>query len=105
MDSKDLDNRLKIIKIEEKIFKFKAMYHPNLITNLSKEAYDLYLIRNLINEKLLKLTEKKEIDINAIKEFVNNEINLNNEKIRNSSNNQEINLLKLTNKEWKEVIE
>ncbi len=104
MDSKDLDNRLKVIKIEEKIFKFKAMYHPNLIANLSKEAYDLYLIRNSINEKLLKLIEKKEIDINAIKEFVNNEINLNNEKIRNSSNNQEINLLKLTNKEWKEVI-
>jgi hypothetical protein len=104
MNSKDLDNLLNIKKIEEKIFKFKTMYHPNLIANLSKEAYDLYLIRNSICEKLFKLTEKKDPKIHEIKEFIKKEIDDNNKKIKKSKDHQEISFLKLAIQEWKEFL-
>ncbi|KKK75590.1 hypothetical protein LCGC14_2872200, partial [marine sediment metagenome] len=40
MNSEDLGNLLLVNTVREKALKTKAIYHPNLINNLSKEAYD-----------------------------------------------------------------
>ncbi|KKM04147.1 hypothetical protein LCGC14_1767180 [marine sediment metagenome] len=59
MNLDDFKEILSISKIREKIFRIKELYHPNLVKNLSKEAYDLYLIRQSICDQLLELSNKK----------------------------------------------
>lgn len=98
------DNRINDIfylKMEEKIFKFKQMYHPNLIANLSKEAYDLYLIRNSIGDQILEELNKKERNFHKIKEFITSKISEIESKLKETSDLYEINLLKLSIDEWK----
>ena len=99
------DNRINDIfylqKMEEKIFKFKQIYHPNLIANLSKEAYDVYLIRNSIDDQILEELNKKERSIHKIKEFITSKISEIESKLKDTSESYEINLLKLSIDEWK----
>ncbi len=59
MNLDDFKEILSISKIREKIFRIKELYHPNLVKNLSKEAYDLYLIRQSICDQLLELSNQK----------------------------------------------
>lgn len=99
------DNRLKellaIQKIEQKIFKFKSMYHPNLIANLSKEAYDLYVIRNSIGNQLLEELSKNERSVQKIKKFITNKIGEIEMKLKKATDISEIDFLKLSLDEWK----
>ena len=101
MDSEDFGNRISIDKLEEKIFKIKEMYHPNLIKNLSKEANDLYLIRKSVCNELLKLTSEKDIKYSKIVEYIKNEIEKNKERFKNISDQIELTLIQLTIEEWK----
>jgi len=73
----DIKKYLSLEGIREKIFKIEKMYHPDLIANLSKEMYDLYLIRNSICNQLLELLKEKDIDIDKVHDFIK-------EKIKNS---------------------
>ena len=100
MDSEDFGNRIFINKLEEKIFKIKEMYHPNLIKNLSKEAYDLYLIRKSVCNELLKVTSEKDIKYSKIVEYIKNEIEKNKERFKNTSDQIELTLIQLTIEEW-----
>ena len=100
MDSEDFGNRISINKLEEKIFKIKEMYHPNLIKNLSKEAYDLYLIRKSVCNELLKVTSEKDIKYSKIVEYIKNEIEKNKERFKNTSDQIELTLIQLTIEEW-----
>jgi len=100
MDSEDFGNRISIDKLEEKIFKIKEMYHPNLIKNLSKEANDLYLIRKSVCNELIKVTSEKDIKYSKIIEYIKNEIEKNKERFKNISDQIELTLIQLTIEEW-----
>jgi hypothetical protein len=100
--SKDkLDELLTLQKIEEKIFKIKNMYHPNLIANLSTKAYDLYIIRNSISNQLLEELEKENHNFQMIKNFISKKISEIEIRLKNTSNISERNFLKLSIEEWK----
>jgi len=104
MNQEDLKNDLSINAIREKIFKIKEMYNPNLVSNLSKEMYDLYLIRESICKQLLKLTSEKDMDIGKIKDFIKIKIKENKEKLKDETDESEAKLIKLNIKEWEEFL-
>ena len=101
MSEENLKNILALQKIEEKIFKFKSMYHPNLVANLSKEAYDLYLIRHSIGDQLLEVIKKEGRSINKIKEYITKKIQEIETKLKQETVQYEINLLRISIDEWK----
>ena len=53
MDKNKILDMLSISKIGQKALNKISNYNPNLIANLSKQAYDLYLIRKNICEEIL----------------------------------------------------
>jgi hypothetical protein len=101
MSRKDINDLLNLQRIEEKIFKFKQMYHPNLIANLSKEAYDLYSIRESIGNQLLEEIEKKENNFQKVKELISRKISEIERKLKKTTDLIENNLLRLRLEEWK----
>jgi hypothetical protein len=104
MNEKEIKTQLTIDAIREKVFKIKEMYNPNLISNLSKEMYDLYLIRESICEQLLKLTSEKDIDIGKIKDFIKSKIKENENKLKDETDEVETKLIELNIKEWEEFL-
>jgi len=104
MSLDDVKNILSIQAIEAKIFKMKEMYHPNLIANLSKEAYDLYLIRKSIYDQLLALLDEKDIDIGKITEYIKKKIEQSEKKLKETKNGNEAETLKITIEEWKQFL-
>ena len=101
MSEENLKDILALQKIEEKIFKYKSMYHPNLVANLSREAYDLYLIRNSIGDQLLEVIKKKGRSLKKIKEFITEKIHEIETKLKQETIQYELNLLKISIDEWK----
>ena len=102
-----LDNVKKLLSIqaiEQKIFKMKEMYHPNLIANLSKEAYDLYLIRKSIYDQLLALLDEKDIDIDKINDFIKKKIKESKKKLNDAKNGEEADAIKIIIEEWKQFL-
>lgn len=100
--SKDkLNELLYLQKIEEKIFKIKNMYHPNLIANLSATAYDLYIIRNSISNQLLEELKKEDRNFQMIKNFIAKKISEIEMELKDALNISESNFLKLSIEEWK----
>ena len=104
MDSDDLRNLLNIKSIEEKIFKYKTMYHPNLVANLSKEAYDLYFIRSSISDKLSNIVSKNRTNYKEVHDYIKNQIDRLSNKLKNSKDEQEKIYLKLTIDVWNEFL-
>ena len=102
-----LDNVKKLLSIqaiEQKIFKMKEMYHPNLIANLSKEAYDLYLIRKSIYDQLLALLDERDIDIVKVNDFIRNKIKESKKRLKEAKNGNEAETIKITIEEWKQFL-
>ncbi len=99
-DSDDLRELISLTKIGEKIFKIKEMYHPNLIANLSKEAYDLYLKRMSICNQLLEQLDKKDITIEKIEDFIWKKVKESKERLDKIKNEMETKLIQLSIKEW-----
>lgn len=104
MDSDNLKNILNIKSIEEKIIKYKTMYHPNLVANLSKEAYDLYVVRSSISDKLNSLIEKNRSNYDEVHKYIKNQIASLNNKLHNSQDEQEKIYLKLTIDVWNDFL-
>ena len=104
MGEKDFTNLMSISAIQEKIFKIKERYNPNLIANLSKEMNDLYLIRKSICDQLLELSSKKDADIGKIKKFIKNKIEENKEKLKKETDESKTKLIKLNIEEWEEFL-
>ena len=102
-----LDGFRKLLSLEgirEKIFKIESMYHPNLIANLSKEAYDLYLIRDSICKQLLELLKEKDIDIDKIHDFIKGKIKNSKKRLKLAKNGIESEAIKATIEEWKQFL-
>ena len=104
MSLDDVKNSLSIKVIEEKIFKMKDKYHPNLIANLSKEAYDLYLRRNSIYDQLLELLNEKDIDIGKVNNFIKKKIKKSEKRVKEAKNGKEAETIRITIEEWKQFL-
>ena len=98
----DFQELLSLEDIREKIFKIKDLYNPRLIANLSKEANDIYLARKSICEDLQKLLEEKDINFDKVKEYIKDQIKENKDQLKQAQNDDDINFLKTTIKEWEE---
>ena len=103
-NSDDLGKLISLTKIGEKIFKIKQMYHPNLIANLSKEAYDLYLIRMSICDQLLEQLDKKGITVEKIEDFVRSKVKQSRERLDKAKFETETVLIQLNIKEWEDFL-
>lgn len=104
MNLDDFKEILSISKIREKIFRIKELYHPNLVKNLSKEAYDLYLIRQSICDQLLELSNKKDINTEKVKSFIKNRIKDSKKQLNKAENRLEINSIKVVIEEWEKFL-
>ncbi|MFX1269435.1 MAG: hypothetical protein ACFFAK_15860 [Promethearchaeota archaeon] len=104
MSLNDINKMLSLQAIEEKVFKIKNMYHPSLITNLSKEAYDLYLIRDSICNQLLELLKEKDIYIGKVNDFIKSKIRESKKRLKEAENEIEVEIIKLTIDEWKQFL-
>ena len=104
MSLDDVKKILSIQAIEEKIYKMKERYHPNLIKNLAKEAYDLYLIRKSIYDQLHALLDEKDIDIRKVNDFIKKKIEQSEKKLKETKNEIEAESIKITIEEWKQFL-
>jgi len=104
MSLDDFKEILSISKIKEKIFRIKELYHPNLIKNLSNDAYDLYLIRQSICDQLLELSNKKDINTEKVKIFINHKIKENKKHLIKAKNQLEITSIKALIEEWENFL-
>ena len=104
MNTEDFGNILSINMVREKALKIKGMYNPNLINNLSKEAFDLYLIRESICNQILEITQEKDIKYSKIIGLVNQKIKENKNQLRQTSDEMELTLIQLTIEEWEEFL-
>ncbi|MFX1489842.1 MAG: hypothetical protein ACFFBI_11880 [Promethearchaeota archaeon] len=104
MTQDEFKNQMSIIALKEKIFKIKGMYNPNLISNLSKEMWDLYLIRESICEQLLELSSENGINIGKVKDFIKSKIEENKKKLKDETDEFKIQLIELSIKEWEEFL-
>ena len=104
MSLDDVKKMLSLEGIREKIFKIEDMYHPNLIANLSKEMYDLYLIRDSICKQLLELLKEKDIDIERVHDFIKEKIQNSKKRLKVAKNGTEAEAIKATTEEWKQFL-
>lgn len=68
-------DQLLVSKIGQKALDKISNYNPNLIANLSKQAYDLYLIRKNICEEIFPIVTTPEITLSNVKEYIQAKIN------------------------------
>ena len=104
MNSEDLSNLLSINTVREKAQKIKGMYNPNLINHLSKEAFDLYLIRESICNQILEITNEKDIKYGKIIDFVKKKIKENKNQLKQTSDEIELTLIQQIIEEWEEFL-
>ena len=104
MSLDDFKKLLSLEGIREKIFKIEKMYHPNLIANLSKEMYDLYLIRDSICNQLLELLKEKDIDIDKVRDFIKEKIKNSKKRLKVAKNGTETEAIKANIEEWKQFL-
>ena len=88
------------MKIERKLEK----YNPNLVTHLSKQGYDVYLIRSKIYNEVLKVLDDNDITIEKIKEFLKEKIKQINELLKNTKNEKDIIKYNLIIEEYENLI-
>ncbi|QEE15088.1 hypothetical protein DSAG12_00911 [Promethearchaeum syntrophicum] len=79
-------------------------YNPNLISHLSKQMYDEYLLKSKIYYEILEVLEIDNINQENIKEFLNKKINLTMELIKNTKNEEDIKKFNLIIEEYKNLI-
>jgi hypothetical protein len=100
----DIGELLSINAIREKLFKRKSMYNPNLIANLSKEAYDIYLIRKSIHENLVRFMGDKDIHANKVVDFINDQIKKCKNQLKKAQKDIDIKSIKTKIDEWEEFL-
>ena len=88
------------MKIERKI----EFYNPNLISHLSKQSYNEYLIKLKIYNEVLEVLETNEITRGKIEGFLHKKINLTNELIKNTKNEEDIKKYNLIIEEYENLI-
>ena len=65
---------LAVSKIGDRALHKIAMYNPNLIANLSKVSYDLYIIRKQICEYIFSLVTDQSMTLDNLKNILHEEI-------------------------------
>jgi uncharacterized C2H2 Zn-finger protein len=100
----DLNEVLARKMIEEKIFRFKAKYHPNLVKNLSKEAYDLYLIRDSVCNQLFDKLKDYTLSINELKNFIKKKIKEIERKLHETTNIMDLELYRRSISVWEDFL-
>jgi len=75
MEKNKILDILSVSKIGQKALEKVSKYNPNLIANLSKQAYDLYIIRKNICEEIFPIVTTPEITLSKVKEYIQNKIN------------------------------
>lgn len=121
----DLKDSFSLIKIRDSIFRTKSKYNPNLIANLSKEAYDIYLMRMSICDDLLKKLDEEGISLEKLKDYINENLNETKQELEKAKKDksitkiahidpgkplekvvdqEKINLLKATIEEWEQYL-
>lgn len=103
-DQKDLDRLLYVGKMREKALAKVEMYNPNLVSNLSKEMYDIYTIRKAICEDLLSVLELEDIDLKQIKDYLQNEIKRTEVLLNNAMADEEKKFHRITIEELKDFL-
>lgn len=101
MTSKDISDSLTRIKLKEKIFKIQEMYHPRLVSNLSKEAHDRYLIRDSICSQLLNLLDDNSVSMEHIQDYIKKNIKEREMRLADEDNTADFELINMAIKEWK----
>ncbi|MFX1258759.1 MAG: hypothetical protein ACFFAN_12940 [Promethearchaeota archaeon] len=79
-----------------KLLKDLDKYHPNLIANLSKEAYEVHSIKKSIYNDLFKLINGKEITLKKIRKYIENKIIKCKKTLKEAKSDYDINHLKLS---------
>ena len=79
---------LAVSKIGDRALHKISMYNPKLIANLSKEAYDLYIIRKQICEFIFPLVTTQDMTLNGLKKILLEEIK-NIEDLRKNADTEE----------------
>jgi len=88
------------VKIERKL----EFYNPNLVSHLSKQLYDEYLIKSKIYNEILEVLETNDITREKIEGFLIKKINLTNELIKDSKNEEDIKKYNLIIEEYGNLI-
>ena len=95
---------LLVSKIGQKALNKVSNYNPNLIANLSKQAYDLYLIRKSICEEIFPIVTTPEITLTEVKEYIQNKINEAQNLVEKTESVEDRELLNLRIEELKDLI-
>lgn len=81
-----------------------AMFNPNLIANLSKEGYDLYIIRKQICEFIFPLVTTQDMTLKRLKKTLQEEIKKVKNLRKNIDNEEERVFLELKIKELEDYL-
>ena len=103
-EKKRILDMLLVSKIGQKALNKVSNYNPNLIANLSKQAYDLYLIRKSICEEIFPIVITPEITLTEVKEYIQNKINEAQNLVEKTESVEDRELLNLRIEELKDLI-
>ena len=104
MDKNKILDMLSVSKIGQKALNKISNYNPNLIANLSKQAYDLYLIRKNICEEIFPIITTPEITFGKVEEYITNKINETQILLEKTNSVEDKELLKLKIEELKDLL-
>ncbi|MHA1718761.1 MAG: hypothetical protein ACTSWX_12580 [Promethearchaeota archaeon] len=88
------------MKIERK----KEIYNPNLISHLSTDEYNDYLIKFRIYNEILEILEKEDMNQSHFEEFINKKLSKIQSEIKNTKNENELKKFKVMLDEYKNLL-
>ena len=100
----NIGNSFFVTNLKMKIERKLEVYNPNLVTHLSKQVYDEYLIKLKIYNELLEFLETIDLTQEKIEEFLQKEINLTSELIKKAKIESEIERSSIILKEYENLI-
>ncbi|MBD3214659.1 MAG: hypothetical protein GF311_18760 [Candidatus Lokiarchaeota archaeon] len=104
MSEKQINDLLWREKLRKKILKLKEKYHPRLVTNLSKEAHDRYIIRDSICSQILPLLDNTEKSMDDIHQLIIKKIKERENKLTSVKNKADFELIEIAIEEWKSFL-
>jgi len=104
MDKENLMEMFAVSKIGDRALNKIAKYNPNLISNLSKEAYDLYIIRKQICEYIFSLVTTQGMTLDNLKKILFEEITKVKDLRKNADSEEERKFLDLKIEELEDYL-
>ena len=103
-DKNRILDMLLVSKIGQKALDKISNYNPNLISNLSKEGHDLYLLRKSICEEIFPIVTTPKITIKEVKEHIQDKINETKKLLAETNTVEDKKLLKLKIDEYDDLL-